>query len=312
MLKSKHLSFIIYTLIIILSIFILHHYIKVAFWALIIVVSVWPAYLYWDRKIKKKYRALSAFSFTLLVAIVIILPIAWMAYIAINEFITLVTFLTQSANQNTLQLPSYISSIPYIGDDINKFWDQNIANPDQLKLFVSHFPISYSKASEIAIISFKIVADFFFMLLILFFMFLNGQELSITLHKVTKNKVPHFNIYLEKIVLVIRSVLTSMIYTGIGTGVILGLLFYIIQLPLAAFFGIVSMLATAIPFGIVVVLFVVCAILIVQSKITAMVMVIIIGSILSLVIDNWLRPKILEKYISMHFLAAFFGVFRRY
>lgn len=308
MMYRSYISLLMYAAIFIVSIMVLYPYLTIGMWALIIVISVWPAYKHWCHRILKNRRVLAASTFTIFVAILIILPIAWVAYIAVGEFTAFAHTVTTNTNPNAFALPQHIANLPYIGDSINQFWQKYINNPQQIKEYLSSVPISYSKAGEIALMTFKIMADFFFMLLIVFFMLLNGESLSTTIQRITRENLPRFSIYLEKSILVIRSVLTSMIYTGAGTGIILGALYYYLDVPLAAFFGIISMLATAIPFGLAAVLFVVCVIMLLQAKMAAMLAIMIIGTLVSLLIDNWLRPAILEKYVSMHFLAAFFGV----
>lgn len=305
---KAYISLLMYAMIFIVSVMVLYPYLTIGMWALIIVISVWPAYMHWCHKTLKGRKVIAAFTFTIFVAILIILPIAWVAYIAIGEFTNFVHYVTTNKNPDAFALPQHIATLPYVGDSIQSFWQKYINNPEQIKEYLSTLPISYTKAGEIALITFKIMADFFFMLLIVFFMLLNGESLSQTIQRITRENLPQFSIYLEKAILVIRSVLTSMIYTGAGTGIILGVLFYYLNVPLAAFFGIMSMLATAIPFGLAVVLFIVCVIMLIQANIAAMIAIMIVGGLVSLLIDNWLRPAILEKYVSMHFLAAFFGV----
>ncbi len=305
--QKKFIPFALYFAILFLSIWILFPYIKIGLWALIITISVWPFYKHWSSWFQR-YQKLSALSFTILITFVILLPIGWIIYITINELIVLLQFLMHLKSE-TIQLPNEITSIPHIGPYLQHIWHQYVQDPQMLQHILASIPKDYLHPTEIASAMLHLTVSFFFTLLIVFFLLLRGDQLSKSLSHITEAYAPQFSIYLEKAVLVIRSVLYSMIYTGLGTGILLGIVYYSVGAPLPAFFAILSVLATVIPFGLAFILLLVTGILVIELKFKAAMIVAIIGTIVSLAVDNWARPALVEKYVSMHFLAAFFGAF---
>ncbi|MBK2126093.1 AI-2E family transporter [Fangia hongkongensis] len=303
---SKTIPVILYIAIILLTIWVLYPYIKIALWAIIICISVWPFYTWWEKALQHR-RKIAALSFTLLVAVIILLPLFWVLYVGINELINLGVFLSH-AQENQLKISPTLAHLPWIGPHLNSLWEQYILNPDSLKSLASKLTLPYEQASEIAAIVIRQSVHFLLMLLIMFFIFLNGARLSDSFKEINKAYASSFSTYFEKSRLVIRSVLDSMIYTGIGTGIVLGIFYYIFALPYPTFFAIFTALATAIPFALLIVQVIIFLIMLVQGNLVAAISVLIIGFIISTIVDNWIRPAIIEKYVNMHFLAAVFGV----
>ncbi|WP_119343240.1 AI-2E family transporter [Facilibium subflavum] len=172
---------------------------------------------------------------------------------------------------------------------------------------ITKFAIPYEKAGQIALFIVMQSFHFLIMLLVLFFIFLNSARLSDALNHIIKAYTPGFSEYFIKARLVIRSVLDSMVYTGLGTGVILGVVYYFAHLPYPIFFAIFTALATAIPFALPFVLILIFLITLVQGQLISGLIILIIGTVLSFIIDHWIRPAIIEKYVNIHFLAAFLG-----
>ena len=213
---SKTIPVILYITIIILGIWILFPYFKLALWAIIICISVWPCYDWCEKRIHYRRRT-AALSFTIAVALVI-----WVLYIGINELIRLVSFISH-VHQNQLQISPNLAHIPWIGSHLNFLWQKYILKPNSIKSLISTLNIPYEQAGEIASVVVRQSIHFFLMLLIMFFIFLHGSKLSKSFKCINRAYASSFSTYFDKCRLVIRSVLDSMVYIGISVGIILGI-----------------------------------------------------------------------------------------
>ena len=288
------------------SIAILWPFAKSIAWAVLLAISLWPVYQVWKKPFKG-FQGLSAFLFTILVAAVVVLPLAWVIYVAGGEFATLVAQL-EAAHRAKSPLPSFLQNLPYVNHYMNQIWQQYVIEPKSLGDVVKHFSIPFFQAKVFVLALVEHSITFIFMLLVLFFCFLDGAVFSNQIHGVMHRRIDNFNQYIVSSIKAIRSVIECLIYIGVFTGVIMGVVYWILGAPLPAFFAFATGLATIIPFAVVAIILFLGFFFFVAGCYWKALVLCMIGIGVNLFTDNWMRPIIIGRSVSMHFLATLLGV----
>lgn len=102
-------------------------------------------------------------------------------------------------------------------------------------------------------------------------------------------------------------VIDSFVIIGLLTGFIMGVLYYFLNIPIPVVLAVLTALVTVIPFALIILLVGISAVVAAQGMIWAGVTVLIVGVVLNLITDHWVRPVIIGRAVRMHFLATLFG-----
>ena len=144
--------------------FITKRYIVPIAWAGIISISTWPWYTKWLRRCRSR-SVLAAFTFTLLLVFLLLVPLTWITIILAKEMQTLTHFMIEH-NKTGIPSPTWITQLPIIGSKLNVLWTNNLSHPQFIQqlsqLFHSHY---HTLGSYIKVISAKTIyhsISFFF------------------------------------------------------------------------------------------------------------------------------------------------------
>ena len=148
---------------------------------------------------------------------------------------------------------------------------------------------------------------FFFTLMCLFYAFKDGERMMQQIHDFGENRFDNWHGLIKKIPVVVRGVIDSIIYLGVGMGLVMGVIYYFSGLPVPVFLGVLSAIATLIPFALSIVLVLVFAIAVVKGMLVTGVVIFIVGNIINLMSDSWLRPIVIGRSVHIHFIAVLFG-----
>ena len=89
--NMKLINIILSLVIIFLTVFITHRFIPSLAWAGVIVIATYPLYRRW-RKLFGKHQNLSAFLFTLILALILFLPLSWLVHVLVKEMQIFVSY----------------------------------------------------------------------------------------------------------------------------------------------------------------------------------------------------------------------------
>ena len=274
-------------------------------WALLLGVGLWPIYAKWLKLCKHKH-SLAAFSFTFIVALVIVLPLIWLTGLAISELITVIKYIKQVL-ENHQAPPHWFQELPYIGGKLTEIWQEYVGNPQKVAASLKSYIPHISNATAITGAIFTPIMLFFFTLLCLFYALKDGEYMTRQIHLFGENRFDNWHALVRKIPIVIRGVIDSIIYLGIGMGVVMGIIYYACGLPVPVFLGVLSAISTLIPFALSLVLVIVFIIAAVKGMVITGLVIFIIGNIINLMSDSWLRPIVIGRSVHIHFIAVLFG-----
>lgn len=310
--NHKELISIILTLCIIsLSLYIIHRFIPSIIWAAIIVISTYPLYRRWCHFFGN-YPNTSAFLFTFLLSLLLLLPLSWLIGILVKELQLFINYL-QAINRDGGQAPDFIKQFPFIGNELVQYWDSNLGKPGYVKNFLSNLHISLTPASYyIKQIGTNLAHRGFqlgFTMLTLFFFYRDGDKLFSQVNHVGEMCLgERWFRYADQLPFALRSTVNGTVLVGLLVGLLMGLCYLFVGFPAPTLIGFITALAAMIPFVVPVIFAIVCLILLSMGNMVGAIIVIIWGTLVMFVADHFIKPLMIGGAIKLPFLAVLFGI----
>ena len=297
--------------VVFLALFIIHQFIPSLVWAGIIAIATYPLYLRW-RVFFGRQRNLSAFLFTSVLALLLIVPLSWLISILVRELQVLVNYL-QLMNQHGGVAPIFIKDVPWIGKEAVLYWETHLGRPGDIKHGLSNLHLSLAPASHyIKQVSFNLVhrgVQVGFTLLSLFFFYRDGDQLCETINRIGNNCLGRrWYRYAEKLPLALRSIVNGTIFVGIGVGVLMGICYGLVGFQGPTLLGFITACAAMVPFVAPVIFVVVAVILWCGGAVLSAIAVLTWGTLVLFFADHLIKPVLIGGAIQLPFLAVLFGI----
>lgn len=297
--------------IILMTLFIIHRFIPSLIWASIVAISTYPLYNRWRRLLGEKHD-LAAFLFTLFVSLIILIPLSWLVTVLVQEVQWFMNYL-QDINREGGKAPAFFQTLPWVGPDLEAYWDENIGKPGSVKTFLSNLHLSLTPASyyikqvgaDIAHRGFQLG----FTVLCLFFFYRDGEELTHQIHHIGENSLGRrWSRYADKLPSALRATVNGTIVVGLCVGVLMGGCYALVQFPAPTLLGFITAFAAMIPFAVPFVFLLVAVVLLANSQLIAALIVVIWGTIVMFVFDHFVKPALIGGATRLPFLAVLFGI----
>ena len=297
--------------IILLTLFIVHNFVTSMIWAAIIAIATYPLYKKWRDFFGSKHN-LSSSLFTILVALLFLLPLSWLIGILIKESQFFVNFL-QEVNQNGGAAPAFFTNLPFFSNELIKYWDENLGHPGNIKHLLSNLHLTLTPASyyikqigsDLAHRGFQVG----FTLLTLFFFYRDGEKLLAQIHLVGEFCLEkRWFRYSDRLPRALRATVNGTIVVGIGVGVLMGICYALVDFPAPTLTGFITALAAMIPFVVPLIFIIVSLILFSVGSFIGAIIVLVWGTIVMFVADHFVKPVLIGGAIELPFLAVLFGI----
>lgn len=294
-----------------LTLFIIERFIPSLVWASIIVISTYPLYLRW-RRLFGTYHNLSAFLFTMILVLLFLVPLSGLISVLVKEFQLFINYL-QLINREGGQAPVFIEQLPWIGNDLVKYWDTNIGQPGNVKHILSNMHLSLTPTShyikqvgtDLAHRGFQVG----FTLLSLFFFYRDGDRLFLQMNHIGSFCLgERWYRYADRLPEALRATVNGTIFVGAGVGFLMGICYAFVDFPAPTLVGFVTAFAAMIPFVVPLVFGIVALILIIKGSMIAAIIVLVWGTIVMFVADHFIKPVLIGGAIELPFLAVLFGI----
>lgn len=314
MMNDNHKEFISIGLtvgIVLFSLYIIHNFIPSIIWAGIIAIATYPIYERW-RVLFGNKRNCSAFFFTVLIALLFLLPLSWLIGILIKESQLFVNFI-QQLNRDGGAAPEFLKNLPFLGSDLVQYWDDNLGKPGNVKGLFSNIhltlaPVTYY-AKQISVDLAHRSVQVGFTILTVFFFYRDGEHLLVQIHHVGEYCLgKRWFRYSKRLPGALRSTVNGTIVVGIGVGVLMGICYALVDFPAPTLIGFITALAAMIPFVVPVVFILVALILLFLSHIAGAIIVLIWGTTVMFIADHFIKPVVIGGAIELPFLAVLFGI----
>lgn len=297
--------------IVLLALFIVHKFLPSIIWAAIIAIATYPLYKRF-RKFMPGGDNVNAFVFTFILSLVLVIPLSWLITVLIKELQLFLNYL-QIVNRVGGQAPPFLKDIPWVGNDLILYWDENIGRPGAIKTFLSNLHISLTPAgSYIKRIGFNLFHRGFqlgFTILTLFFFYRDGDKIFRQITHIGEVCLgARWYRYSDKLPSALRGTVNGTIVVGIGVGILMGLCYMLVAFPAPTLAGFITAIAAMIPFVVPIVFALVALILFSAGSAISAIIVLVWGTIVMFVADHFVKPVLIGGAIQLPFLAVLFGI----
>ncbi|WP_133129821.1 AI-2E family transporter [Legionella yabuuchiae] len=297
--------------IVALALFTIHRFIPSLSWAAIIVIATFPLYQRWSRLLGGR-RNVAAFTFTLLLALLLLIPISWLITLLVKEIQLFINYI-QKINREGGQAPEFIRDFPFFSNEVIAYWNEHVGNPGNVKNVLTNLHMSLTPASYyIKQVGVNLANRGFqvgFTVLSLFFFYRDGHSLFNQINRIGENCLgSRWFRYADRLPSALRATVNGTIVVGIGVGILMGICYGLVGLPGPTLAGFITAFAAMIPFVVPIVFAIVALILFAKGGVIAAIIVIVWGTIVMFVADHFIKPALIGGAIRLPFLAVLFGI----
>jgi predicted PurR-regulated permease PerM len=211
-----------------------------------------------------------------------------------------------------LGTPEWVPQIPFIGSYVAAWWQDNLADADAAKELLG-------KAESLDLIQWtrslggeavSRLMTLAFTLLALFFAYRDGPRIAKQTQTVGDRLVgPSAEHLGEEAVVAIRATVNGLVLVGLAEGAVLGAAYVVAGVNHPVLFGFATALLATVPFGAPLVVIVACFALLIQSRITAAILLFLFASAVVFVADHFVRPALIGASTRLPFLWILLGIF---
>jgi predicted PurR-regulated permease PerM len=280
-------------------------------WAVVLAIATASLFERWSARFAGKGRNLwAALTFTLLIGIVLIAPLVYGGVIAVREAISLVRHYAESAQGGPPPLPDWLMQVPWVSDWIQEAWNENFGHSHEVTKTIvqpKHEVIEWTRVLGLQLM--RRITTLCFTLLTLFFIYLNGHELTRSVQRAARRM---FGPTVEPLLLymagAIRATVDGVVLVAVAEGAVMGAVYAIVGAPHPALFGVLTGVFAMIPFAAPIAFGVVGVILAAQGSVASAVVVVVIGLIILFIADHFVRPVIIGGGAKLPFLWVLLGI----
>jgi predicted PurR-regulated permease PerM len=282
-------------------------FINVIAWSLVLAVSFYPLH---ERLVRRTRRpSLSALVSSLLVVVTILIPVAFVAALAINELLALRGYLGQ-ASSGALDLRVFAPLreaadwlLRRAGIDPARLVETLSQHASQLGQLAAAYGLAFATNLTGAVVSFV------FVIFTIFFLFRDGAWMAARI----PDFLPFDRARSERVLVRVRDVIYASVYGVLVIaaiqGVLMGLAFSLLGIPSAALWGVVTVLTSIIPLlGAGAVWAPGAIYLMLTGHWVKGVLLVAWGAAVVSSVDNFLRPKLVGGRVGLSELVMFFSV----
>ena len=286
---------------------ILSPFLNVIAWASLLAITFHPLHLYLARK--TGHPSLSALITSALVAVAFVIPLLLVAGLAINQFLALGESFQRTFTEDGGVVPT--TALGQVNEWVTRrlgldataivLWARQHAT--ELTRMAAQYAVAIATSVTSALVSFV------FIIFAMFLMFRDGERIIAGI----PGLLPFERTQSEALLLRMREVIYGGVYGVVMIGLIQGVLcagvFWALGIPSPALWGMVTVLASALPIVGAAAIWVPGAMYLLVTGAWAQAAILVAtGTLLISAVDNFLRPKLVGHRVGVSELVVFFGV----
>ncbi len=278
-------------------------------WALILCYVTWPLYMRLRTAVGGRHNV-AAVIMTALLAMALVLPLAWLVLLLEGELVSLYQALAQKLSTGRIVLPEYLRTLPVLGDELQRTIERLGASPDALKMEARAFVGGWrDEISGVIGGVGKNLAKLGFALLTAFFVYRDGEALLAQVSAGMRLLVgERERDYIEAAGATTRAVVYGIVLTAIAQGVLAGIGYWIFGAPGPLFLAAVTALVAMIPFGTPFAWGGVALWMVINGDFWGGLGLVLWGTFLVSWVDNIIRPLVISSATRIPFILVMFGV----
>ena len=281
-------------------------------WAAILAVTIWPLYQAFASRLSGESSGLTAFAFTLLVALVVFTPLALVIYHVAQQSDVLASWIAQSRD-NGIKVPEWVARLPIAAEALQQWWRENLTDPKSATAWLQS--INADKATDfVKTFGGQILHRlfmFFVALIALFIMLHKGRSIARNF-LMTADRLfgdPGEGL-VEKMVDAARGTVNGTVMVALAEGLLIGVAYVAAGVPNPLLFTLLTIAFAMLPFG-AWAAFTAAALALVVSGGSGLAAagVFAWGAVVMLTGDHFVWPTLVGGAARLPFLFAFVSIF---
>jgi len=300
------------TILLMLGSWVLHSYLPLFAWAIVLAITTWPIY---QRLLNNIHIAGKdtwiALVLTLLIGTIILAPMGYGLSRLLQETESMSKILAD-AQASGLPAPSWLETIPLIGSWAKETWMKNLgtaqAANESLHWLGTGDAINYTKAFASQIL--HRFMGFLMILVLLFFVYQHGKSIGQQVLSVSKKTFGEIGFrYAIHAVAAVRATVNGLVLVGIGEGLLLSVGYAFAGLSHPAILGALTGVFAMIPFAAKLIFGACALVLVADGQTAAGTGLFIFGVVVILLADNYVRPALIGGAVKLPFIWTLLGIF---
>lgn len=299
-------------ILLVLGGWVLHSFLALLLWAVVLAVSTWPLYqrLVTAHDLNGKMTWV-ALGLTLLIATVILAPLGYGLSRLLQETEALAQLLSD-IQERGMPPPAYLETLPIIGGWLKSSWLKLLGNADAANHFLQGLStgtaITYTKAFAGQLL--QRLFSFLTFLLVLLFVYQHGDKLGRQALNSSEKLFGEKGLrYAHHALLTVRATVNGMMLIGLGKGVLLGIAYGLAGLSNPAILGAITGIFALIPFAAKLIFGICSVVLLADGHVAAASGLFVYGMILTIIADNYVRPVLIGGAVKLPFIWTLLGIF---
>jgi predicted PurR-regulated permease PerM len=299
-------------ILLLLGSWVLHSYLALLVWAVVLAITTWPVYqsLLASSKLQGKVTW-GALLLTLLIGAVILVPLGYGLSRLLDEAQSLGQILAE-AQKVGIPPPAWLETIPMIGHWAKDTWIKALGDPvvanESLHWLGTGGAITYTK--EFASQLLHRFFGFLLTLLVLFFVYLHGTRLSQYVLASNRKLFGEIGIrYAIHAIAAVRATVNGLVLVGLGEGLLLGVGYAFAGLSHPAMLGALTGVFAMIPFAAKLIFGACALVLVAEGHMAAGSSLFVFGVVVILLADNYVRPRLIGGAVKLPFIWTLLGIF---
>ncbi|MGZ8227876.1 MAG: AI-2E family transporter [Methylococcaceae bacterium] len=300
-------------LLLLLGGWVLHSFLPLLAWAIILAITTWPVYLYLLTITKELHGRMtwSALGLTLLIAAIILAPLGYGLSRLTNDAQSLGQVLNEAQNVG-IPPPSWLETLPMMGNWAKESWINALGTPEAAKTSLHWLgtggAVTYTKdlASQLLHRFFA----FLTILLVLPFVYQHGQSLSQHILTSNKNLFGEVGVrYTLHAMAAVRATVNGMVLIGIAKGLLMGAGYAFAGVSHPALLGALTGAFAMIPFAAKIIFGICSLVLVAEGHMAEAAGLFTYGMVFTLIADNYVRPALIGNAVRLPFIWTLLGIF---
>jgi predicted PurR-regulated permease PerM len=293
-----------------LALWLLLPFLPALIWAMIIAVAVDPLVKRTERRFARPHPNLIALAFTLGLALLVMVPVAFGVAQAAREAQDVAGWMA-AARDHGLPPPAWLAHLPWGSGEATAWWQANLADPNaarvQLHALQGVLWSTQSRLIGIGLLHRMVV--FAFTLLALFFLIRDRDAIVAQLRTMSDRLLgPTGERIGQQAMLSVRGTIDGLVLVGIGVGAVMAVAYELLGVPHPLLLGAATAIAAMIPFGAAVMFAIAALLLLVNGSVGAAVAVVVIGLVVVFIADHFIRPAMIGGATRLPFLWVLLGI----
>ena len=289
--------------------YVLKPFLPAILFAAAVVISSWPLYLRLLRAMRG-HRSLAALTMTLSLTLLVIIPLAIVAYNLADDVATTFGQLRYALEHGALVPPSWVRDLPFVGDTVDIYLRQLVASRDQMLALAQrmieparHYLMAGGLMLGTGVVQMSLAA------FVSFFLYRDGQALiAVTGSMMAKVMGEGAQSVSDIIGQTTRGVMYGLLGTALAQALVAAIGFSMAGVPAVPLLSVLVFVTSLVPFGPPLIWGAATLWLFGQGSTGWGIFMLIWGTFLISGVDNVVRPMLISRGTSLPFLLTLLGV----